>query len=92
MATRYQELEITNNCCWLDELELGLGVWEGDFQAATGQWLRWYDASDHWILTSAELAEQEKDRADQATQRAEQEKQWAERLAEQLRSLGIDPE
>ncbi|MGF1600870.1 MAG: Uma2 family endonuclease [Thermosynechococcaceae cyanobacterium] len=105
-ATRYQELEITDNRYWFEELDLGLGVWEGDFQAATGQWLRWYDAAGHWIPTSAEFAEQEKQRAEQETQRANQEtqranqeaqradreQQRAERLAERLRELGVDPE
>jgi Uma2 family endonuclease len=37
-------------------------------------------------------AEQEKQRAEQEKQRAEQEKQRADRLAAQLRTLGIDPE
>jgi Uma2 family endonuclease len=37
-------------------------------------------------------AEQEKQRAEQEKQRAEQEKQRADRLAAQLRELGIDPE
>jgi len=45
--------------------------------------LRWYNAAG-WVPTLAERAEQER-------QRAEQEYQRAERLAEYLRSQGIDP-
>jgi Uma2 family endonuclease len=39
-----------------------------------------------------ERSEQERQRADQEYQRAEQERQRADRLAEKLRSLGIDPD
>jgi Uma2 family endonuclease len=106
LATRYRELEIIEDKYWFEELELGLGVWQGEFQSSDGLWLRWYDSSGNWIPTSAELAEQEKQRAEQEKQRAEQEKQRAEQekqraeqekqraeqLAERLRELGIDPE
>ncbi len=78
LATRYQELEIIEDRYWFEELELGLGIWQGEFQASYGSWLRWYDRPDNWIPTSAELARQEKQRAEQ--------------LAERLRELGIDPE
>jgi Uma2 family endonuclease len=47
------------------------------------------------FLTTVELAqqaEQEKQRAEQEKQRAEQEKQRADRLAAQLRALGVEPE
>lgn len=41
-------------------------------------WLRWWDAEGNLLLTSQERAEQERQRAD--------------RLAEQLRALGVEPE
>ena len=85
LATRYQEVEISQERYWFEELELGLGVWQGEFQSSDGLWLRWYDQSGKWIPTSAELAKEEK-------QRAELEKQRAEKLAEWLRELGMDPE
>ena len=40
-------------------------------------WLRWVDAEGNWLLT---LAEQK-----------QQEQQCAERLAQKLQELGIDP-
>jgi Uma2 family endonuclease len=40
----------------------------------------------------SQRAEQESQRAEQESQRAEQEKRRADRLAEQLRALGIDPD
>ncbi len=84
-GVHYQEETITDNRYWFEDLGLGLGLWQGSFQSATGIWLRWYNASGVWISTSVELAEQEK-------QRAEQEKQRADKLAAQLRELGINPD
>ena len=48
-----------------------------------------YDRGGQWLPTSTELEAQ---RADQEKQRANQEKQRAERLAAQLRALGVEPE
>jgi len=87
----------------LEEAQLGLGLWEGEYQGINRLWLRWYDQNQNWLPTPAEQAtqqaQQEAQRAEQATQqaqqetqRAEQANQRAERLAEQLRALGIDPE
>jgi hypothetical protein len=66
-------------------VQLGLGIWEGIYADAHGSWLRCYDASGQWIPTLAEIAHQQR-------QRAEQAQQQAERLAAQLRALGIEPE
>ncbi|WP_390667108.1 hypothetical protein [Nostoc foliaceum] len=46
--------------------------------------MRWYNAAG-WVPTRKEQAEQER-------QRGEQEHQRAERLAEYLRSQGVDPD
>jgi hypothetical protein len=51
----------------------------------TAAWLRWTDAENNLIPTGGELAELERQRADEAEKRAE-------RLAAQLRTLGIEPE
>jgi Uma2 family endonuclease len=85
LPTRYQELALPEPRLWLEEVQLGLGLWQGSYQEAAGVWLRWYDAEGHWIPTLAERAEQER-------QRAEQERQRAERLAARLRELNIDPD
>jgi hypothetical protein len=79
---RYQPLSINGLGVWLEEAELGLGLWEGEYQGLTRQWLRWYDKDNNWLPTPEERekqrAEQEKQRAEQEKQRAEQEKQRAE--------------
>jgi Uma2 family endonuclease len=106
VATQYKELELPEQKLWLEDVQIGLGVWEGIYADAQGSWLRCYDASGRWIPTLAERAKQEQQRADQEQQRANQEQQradqaqqradqalqQAERLATQLRALGIEPE
>ncbi len=75
---RYQPITLTEPRYWVESLSLGLGVWQGIFCGAEGRWLRWYDINGHWLPTDAE--------------RAERAEQRAQRLAEHLQSLGIDPD
>jgi hypothetical protein len=84
---------------WISELNLFLGIWEGNHEGRTGYWLRWWNAEGELLLWSEERAEQERQRAEQERQRAEQERQRAEQerqraeqLAKRLRQLGINPE
>jgi Uma2 family endonuclease len=60
------------------EIGLSLVLWEGVFEQSQALWLRWADTAGNLIPTGAELAAQERARA--------------ERLAEQLRALGVEPE
>jgi hypothetical protein len=58
---------------------LGLTLWEGQFEeAVTRLWLRWCDRQGQVISTGTERADAERLRAD--------------RLAEKLRELGINPD
>ncbi|MDB9309572.1 hypothetical protein PN471_13215, partial [Aphanizomenon sp. CS-733/32] len=75
VTNRYQPLSINGLGVWLEEAELGLGLWEGEYQGLTRQWLRWYDQDNNWLPTPEE---REKQRAEQEKQRAEQEKQRAD--------------
>jgi Putative restriction endonuclease len=94
------EIPDENGRHWIAELNLFLGPWRGDLGTErSGYWLRWWDAEGNLLLWGHEKAEQESQRADQASQRAEQESQRAdaaqlkaERLAERLRQQGIDPD
>ncbi|WP_404786638.1 Uma2 family endonuclease [Altericista sp. CCNU0014] len=97
VATRYESVPLPEQRFWFEELELGLGVWQGCYQDTEGLWLRWYDKSGAWIAMATEQlqqerqrADQERQRADQERQRADQERQRADRLAAKLRELGID--
>jgi Uma2 family endonuclease len=79
---RYRELE---SPFWLETVGLGLTLWSGLFEGVGGQWLRWCDPDGQMILTGAEGRELER-------QRAEAERQRADRLAKQLRAIGINPD
>jgi len=104
---RYElELPDENGRNWLPEMGLFLGTWRGKKEERTGYWLRWWDEAGNllpWAVEQIEIerqraeqeaqrAEQQHQRAEQERQRAEQEHQRAERLAEYLRSQGINPD
>jgi Uma2 family endonuclease len=63
---------------WLEDIGLGVRLWEGEYEGVRAVWLRWCDQEGNVIPTGAELAEAERARA--------------ERLAARLRALGIDPD
>ncbi|NER08323.1 MAG: hypothetical protein F6K17_40150, partial [Okeania sp. SIO3C4] len=67
-----------NGHFWIPQLDLFLGIWQGERLGQNISWLRWWDKSENLLLWSSEEAEQEKQRAEQEKQRAEQEKQRAE--------------
>jgi translation initiation factor IF-2 len=73
----------------MPKLDLGLGLWQGEFQGIERLWLRWYDAEGNWVPTEAE---QERQRAEQERQRAEQAESRLESLMQRLRDSGIDPD
>lgn len=63
---------------WLESVGLGLTLWEGKFEGRQDLWLRWCDRAAQVISTGAE-------RADEAEAKAQ-------RLAERLRAMGINPD
>jgi Uma2 family endonuclease len=90
---QYQEqiLDLENPRFWIAELNLGLGMWFGEFEGVTRRWLRWYDSQGNWMLTDTELAvqqaEQERQMKEQERQMKEQERQKRLKLTEKLKSL-----
>ncbi|MBD2150260.1 Uma2 family endonuclease [Pseudanabaena sp. FACHB-1277] len=101
----YQPI-VFNEQGWLISQSLGLALvrWSGSYRGVMAVWLRWATLSGEVLLTGRELAEQERERAEQEHERAEQEHERAEqeheraeqereradRLAQKLRSLGVD--
>jgi Uma2 family endonuclease len=92
---RYSETPET----WLEQVGLGLTLWEGEFEGRQDVWLRWCYQDGSLLLTGDEQAQQERQekeqqqqRAEQAEHRAEQAEHRAQLLAERLRELGIDPD
>ncbi len=85
VGRQYEEQNINNDAVqalWLDDLNVGLGIWTGEFEGIRGHWLRWCDAQGNWFLTDTEQAQNQ----NQAAQ------QRADRLAQRLRDLGVDPD
>ena len=78
---QYKTLKIVDERVTLPQMQLSLGLWQGEYEGITRQWLRWIDAEGNWIPTALEQTEQERDLAQDA----------ASRLAAKLRELGIDP-
>lgn len=70
---------------WLEQVGLGITLWQGEFEGRQDIWLRWC-YQDGTILPTGD------ERAQKAEERAEQERQRAELLAERLRAMGIDPD
>jgi hypothetical protein len=62
----------------MEDIGLGLGLWQGSYERIERLWLRWYDGEGNWISTPEEIAQYERQRAD--------------RLAQKLLDLGIDLE
>ncbi len=83
---REQAVNPTSPAIWLDDLKVGLGIWEGEFEGIPNHWLRWCDAQGSWLLTDTEQARQDAQRQLSAAQ------QRADRLAQRLRELGVDPD
>lgn len=66
------------NRFWIPEMQLFLGVWQGNRENRNSFWLRWWDEQGNLLLWGSEIVEQERQRV--------------ERLAAQLRAAGIEPE
>jgi Uma2 family endonuclease len=108
MVTGGRQVEITptigmteiGQMVWLEGVELGLTLWYGQFEDEIDRlWLRWCDRTGQVIPTGAEgvqlerqKTELERQRTEAERQRTEAQKARADRLAEKLRALGINPE
>lgn len=66
------------NPVWLSEIGLGIGCQRGTYSGVTREWLYWYDEEGKRYPTPEEQIKQAKQRA--------------EKLAEKLRELRIDPD
>ncbi len=78
---RYFESQET----WLEQVGLGVTLWEGEFESRQDTWLRWCYQNGTVLPTGDE-------RASEAEQRASEAEQRAQLLAERLRAMGIDPD
>ena len=76
-------------------MNLGLTLWDGEFEGRSDNWLRWCDRDKNILLTGDERADQEQQRANQQQQRADQEQLKTERIQQaaiaQFIKLGLTP-
>ena len=104
-GSRYEE-QVVNKAqspiIWLEDLSIGLVIWDDYFEGLPGPWLRWCDQEGALLLTDTEQAQADVEQAqadveqaqadvEQAQADAKQAQADAERLADKLRELGIDP-
>ncbi|AVH67527.1 MULTISPECIES: Uma2 family endonuclease [unclassified Nostoc] len=80
-GTRYFETSET----WLEQVGLGITLWEGEFEGRQDHWLRWCYQDGNVLSTGDE-------RASQSEQRASQSEQRNQLLADRLRAMGVDPD
>ena len=73
-------------------LGVELGIWQGLYENMELPWLRWWDSQGNLLLTGEERAALERQERELAQQEALQARKRAERLAERLRQMGIDPD
>ncbi len=83
---------------WMPEVGLGIGRCQGVFNGIDRELLAWFDRAgtrylmpEESVLVERQRAQQERQIAQDERQVAQNEKQRADRLAAQLRALGIDP-
>ena len=87
VMNRYQPLPIDDLGVWLEEIQLGLGLWHGEYQGINRLWLRWYDQNHDWLPTPEEI---QKQRADHETHRANAAESELARLKQILLERGLE--
>ena len=93
VGRRFRETSET----WLEQVELGLTLWSGEFEGRQDTWLRWCYQDGNILPTGDERAQIAEQQAQTAQKQAENEKQQkeqalsrAEILAQKLREMGVN--
>ena len=79
-----------NNHFWIAEMNLFLGVWNGERSQISTNWLRWWDQSRNLLLWGKEIIDLEKQRADRVEAQLQQEQIERQHLIDRLKALGVD--
>ena len=77
VGDRYQRAELTEGRLLVPSIELSLGIWQGSYETLNRSWLRWMTLEGELIPNAEEQVVAAQERAD--------------KLAQRLRELGIDP-
>ncbi len=88
---QYQEQPLNSEAplVWLTDLEIGLGIWQGEFEGVTAAWLRWCDPEGNWLLTDTE---QERLIRQQTQQKLDQAQAQLLQAAQNLLATGMELE
>jgi Uma2 family endonuclease len=79
IQSRYTLMPVNNRGHYeIPAMGVELGIWQGEYGGCDAPWMRWWDTQGNLLLTGEE--------------RAEKEHQRAERYAERLRQMGINPD
>jgi Uma2 family endonuclease len=92
IAGEYIRLEPENRPVWLPEIGLALGHEPGEHIAWSREWLYWYDANGDRYPTAEERAIKAEAIANQERLAKQEAEQKAQRLAEKLSAMGINPD
>ncbi|MDY6938844.1 MAG: Uma2 family endonuclease [Cyanobacteriota bacterium] len=93
---RYQEQPVASEAplIWIEELQVGLGLWQGEYDGISRLWLRWCDGDGNWIPTDTEVERQQKEverqQKEEAIARASQAESQLETVALNLLNSGMD--
>lgn len=83
---------VTHGDFWMEEIGVGLRLWDGVYETYSGTWLRWCDERGNVFPTGKEGVAAERQQTEKERERAEKERERADRLAAKLRELGINPD
>ncbi|MEL7246166.1 MAG: Uma2 family endonuclease, partial [Cyanobacteria bacterium J06573_2] len=81
-----------NSETWLEQVELGLSLWSGEFEGRQDNWLRWCYQDGTVLPTGDERAQIAEKQAENEKQQKEQALSRAEILAQKLREMGVNPD
>jgi Uma2 family endonuclease len=73
----YRYVEMTEPI-WLPNVELGLRIWEGQYEDFHASWLRWFGTDGKLLKSGYELARAQQARADEEKARADEQKARAD--------------
>lgn len=86
-----QLIATQNPRLWIPELDIGLGIWEGEFAHMSLVWLRWCDRNGNFLMTDTEIAEAKEQQArEEARQARASEQQAREEARSQLRQTVLN--
>lgn len=88
----YQAVDITQGTVPIPELGLSLGLWQGSFRDIERLWLRWFSLEGELIPVPEEELTVVKEEMVFVKEEAQAAQRKADKLAEKLRELGVNPD